>query len=1782
MSTRCLRLFTLVVLLLFLGQRIDANVHADSPSAITAPSTVGDPSEKIDVIVRMKGSASAQFKLTLKQRATRWSVSNDEQIRSYEQIVLSQQEQLLAELHGSGIAVQVHRRYTYLLNGLAATVARGDLEAVSANPLVAVVEADPLLHVTLSESVPLIGAPQVWTMLDSSGAAVTGTGVKIAIIDTGIDYTHPDLGGCFGAGCRVAGGYDIVNDDADPMDDHGHGTHCAGIAAANGVLKGVAPGATLYAYKAMDQNGWGSGSWLIAALETATNPDSDPATDDGADIVSMSVGQVGGNPTDALSAAVDAAVEQGAIATVAVGNEGGSGYWTISTPGTARRAISVGASTKSDQLFSLSSRGPVYDWWTLIKPDLLAPGAAISSTVPAAGPLGNPSRYTRLSGDSMAVPHIAGCAALIKQLHPDWTPDQIKSNLMNTARDLDLGAYAQGAGRVQVDQAARTPLLIMPASVGFGLVNSQVPLWTSALPLRLTNVTTVTVGYSLAVSETLPAGVTVGVLPALVCLGPGQTLTVTVVITIDNSLLPLATSDPYFLDGRIVAHPQGGATGPLLGVPFSFCKTSYLEISHWGVLRLLVHDGSHQWLQDRQNPSNPLTILVLVGTYDVIAVSSLAKSWVVREGVTVDGSTRLTLARTEADHRVTLNPLDTAGQPVASTSWGVTQRVTHLASGIGVEIAPWNQTLYDVKLSDMSEDYAWECRLDTAWEGNWYEFNHRLVGVRSDSLFQNDPSDLRHVMYHFHAPPGTAGLRAKVYTPNPSIIDLVRAPLVKHAYYLPFGSDSYVSRFVVSTHHTDTDGWVHISPELLILSDGAVEGFVPFNQEAWYRSSGDELHLGQSPPHWFTSFGNGSTWINLQPVAQEASWFSNQASDRRLTPALPYEVRNASGTLVATGTLIEVVGPWQPTPPQSIALPAAGAYTFTLASVPYWVSDQPGSARVAASFDTRRADKDPPSLLTLNVLHDGETTDTVQRYSPCTVRFRVADGGGLDEVRLSHSTAGPWQDLPLSQSGDEYSGVFPGSPADTVVSLRILARDESGNELVYEMSPAFVVSGGAIVATPTPTTTPSPTVTTTPGPTPPPTAGRQVVLQQGHDGYAGAQDTTLDQWSPDTNSCHSEFIKVGYHQQYASVVRFDVTSIPADARIVQARLELYARAWDGTQVGVSAYYITRTVELCQATWNKASSSVSWGSAGCNNTATDRRAVAEDSFTTSGNYQWYRLDLTRLVQGWVDGSLANNGVLLRALAYAHLGPFQFASAENNEASQRPRLVVSYMRPHIQVTNHPAIDHDPSVVQATDGTLVVIWSSDRSGNYDLWLRSSADAGKSWSIESPLTTDGGRDDAPCAIATSGGKLLLVWRSDRSGQPAFWFRSSADDGHTWSPEALLGAVDPAARPAMTQAADGKIWLIWLGGRYRTSSDGGLIWSAEGHLAVGPGHPAIYQAKSSILWVVYAAPTAGHDPSDVIWGITSQDAGSTWSVARELTPASWKTTDDLPTLAQGGDGQLYLFWLRDQFYEPCGPELLYQTSTNGGLTWSDPGKLLSPLGGAGAPRAAALKDGSVGVVWASRQVGDDVWLGIPGQTEGTRLPPYVCCLYRELPGANEVLPGQVVRLCTRVYGAKAVQLVWTRNGAPQPNLPFGPATAETCSGFCGGNFSVELGPFNAGEIISFQLQLEGTTWPVVLWPNQPLSFTVVEPATPTPITSATPTRTATATTTVTPTSTTTATPTSTLTVTATPSATPTPTMTASATPSSTPTPTATDTPPSPTPSATTAYRRAFLPLLWR
>lgn len=426
------------------------------------------PDDEVRVIAQLRDDPVALRRQQILGSRRRPTPNESATLRQYAITLAAQRRLFMGQVQQQKIAQSAHREYGYLLSGVAMTIKMRDWNRLERMPQVAAVYPDYQMRAVLDDSVPLIGAPQVWQMTDANGHAVTGQGIRVAIIDTGVDYTHPDLGGCYGSACRVIGGYDFVDNDADPMDLNGHGTHVAGIVAANGVLKGVAPDARLLAYRVLDASGSGKESDIIAALERAADPDGDPGTDDGAQVMNLSLGG-DGNPDDPLSQAVDDATGLGIVVVAAAGNFGGYGFQTITSPGVARQAITVAASDKSDQYAIFSSRGPILGYEGVLKPDITAPGVEIRSTVPLAGALGSPDRYRVLSGTSMATPHISGSAALLKQLHPDWSTEFIKASLMNTAKDLGKSAYEQGAGRVQVAQAATSSLVSTPSSWSFGI-----------------------------------------------------------------------------------------------------------------------------------------------------------------------------------------------------------------------------------------------------------------------------------------------------------------------------------------------------------------------------------------------------------------------------------------------------------------------------------------------------------------------------------------------------------------------------------------------------------------------------------------------------------------------------------------------------------------------------------------------------------------------------------------------------------------------------------------------------------------------------------------------------------------------------------------------------------------------------------------------------------------------------------------------------------------------------------------------------------------------------------------------------------------------------------------------------------------------------------------------------------------------------------------------------------------------------------------------------------------
>lgn len=317
---------------------------------------------------------------------------------------------------------------------------------------VAKVWLDRKVEVSLDQSVPQVGAPQAWAR------GHDGSGVTVAVLDTGVDAGHPDLAGKITDSRSFVPGQEVA-------DGHGHGTHVAATVAgsgagAGGTYKGVAPGADLAIGKVLGDNGNGPFSGVIEGMEWAAN-------DVDADVISVSLGADATDGTDPVSQAVNSLTESsGALFVIAAGNSGPRPQ-TVGTPGTADAALTVAAVDKSDALAGFSSRGPRIDGG--LKPDIAAPGVGIVAARASGTSMGTPvdDLYTSANGTSMATPHVSGTAALLAQARPDWGPARLKAALMSTGTDVGRTAHEVGAGRVDVDRATAAQVHATTANLDF-------------------------------------------------------------------------------------------------------------------------------------------------------------------------------------------------------------------------------------------------------------------------------------------------------------------------------------------------------------------------------------------------------------------------------------------------------------------------------------------------------------------------------------------------------------------------------------------------------------------------------------------------------------------------------------------------------------------------------------------------------------------------------------------------------------------------------------------------------------------------------------------------------------------------------------------------------------------------------------------------------------------------------------------------------------------------------------------------------------------------------------------------------------------------------------------------------------------------------------------------------------------------------------------------------------------------------------------------------------------
>jgi subtilisin family serine protease len=502
--------------------------------ALTAPGSAW--ARDIEVVVRLDGPGLAAARAESRALSTaakeRRLELGSRPSAAYLAALDQTQDAFRARLRRVLPSARVRWRYQVTLNGVSVVLPDADLGRLARVPGVAAVYPGVTYAARLNRSVPLIGAPQLW----ADGPASMGEGAKIAILDTGVDQTHPffsPVGFAYPSGFpkgqtayttpkvivarTFAQPGTTRRNSLVPVDEDGHGTHVAGIAAGDsgtigpvGIsLSGVAPRAYIGNYRVLtvalpDFCCNGNAPEITRAIEAAVR--------DGMDVINLSIGEVEIEPSrDIVALAIRGAANAGVVTVAAAGNDFDAfGPGSVGSPASAADAIAVGAvgsgrEESEGTVVSFSSGGPTPVSLRL-KPDVMAPGGSILSSYPG-------GEFTLLSGTSMASPHVAGAVAILRRRHPDWSPATIRSALVTTGTHVGT-AQRTGGGLINLPRADRPLLAAQPSVLSFGLVR---PGRTLRASVRLTDAgggagtwlqgsTPVTVPGTLTVDLRAPAG----------------------------------------------------------------------------------------------------------------------------------------------------------------------------------------------------------------------------------------------------------------------------------------------------------------------------------------------------------------------------------------------------------------------------------------------------------------------------------------------------------------------------------------------------------------------------------------------------------------------------------------------------------------------------------------------------------------------------------------------------------------------------------------------------------------------------------------------------------------------------------------------------------------------------------------------------------------------------------------------------------------------------------------------------------------------------------------------------------------------------------------------------------------------------------------------------------------------------------------------------------------------------------------------------------------------------
>ena len=953
-------------------------------------------------------------------------------------------------------------------------------------------------------------ANMITALLQSyQGKRIDGTGVIVGIMDTGVDTTNPSLAGKMASmGNGQLGWKDINAGSPVPVDQMGHGTHVAGtiVGTNNNSLNidiGMAPGAQYYMVRVFGPN-TAYDSVFLDAAQWLMDPDGNPATNDYPSIINCSWGSSAPGYEDPwFRDVVQTWRVLGILPVFASGNLGqytfNNGYWTTSAPATYPETFSVGA--RDLQLMAnFSSKGPstVDGLEGIIKPNVDAPGVNILSAWAKGTDMYGGGKHivsTDLylsNGTSMAAPHVAGAAALLRQMYPNWTVDDIQAALSyyDGSSDGSEDLYSTGTRFASIPGAARIGMVFKPSAVSLGRDDISQSTWSKTASFTMKNLSRQTENLQLSclnrypVGSSFPAGITCQVSPATITLPAMGEAQASFILNVDNTKAANVQGFPNDYSGKIQALDSNGVK---YAMPFTFLKSPVLYISRtyqiqWNNLFIRNDHGFAEQLGSYMG--TPADVIVNVPTDDPcdifnyeLSYDNNALYYSTYDQVKPDNlASPLLINKADAAYKMNFSPVDVYGQPLnVIDDRKITIRsdpqLPGYAIGVSIDLSGVSPTT-QLKVSSISNRWQMYWYLQSIGyslaEGGAGQVNdfYSLVGqlpagIANDYTWKNDPGDFVPRIMRFHPLSGESSL--PVSFGSPYDLTNVTSPFMKK-FYFQKNTRSEFYNFPIMYVFNSTRVMPPTTNEYDDLrSTSPLFNAADYSSLSAYWSSPTPLMTFSGPvwdvglgPYYFSGSlqfdNNGMTVVPLASYRGDI-YFASQTYDALgwdyLTPA-PITVYNSSHVDVSNLYLN-----------QAFPLPSPGQYQIQIPSFKkYSIGNMNGSSSVIMNIDSTKTNKTPPQFTAFNIFSNSQITDTVNgQILGNKIVFTLKDASPIAQVTVSYSTTkrGIAGSLNVTNNGNTYTVTIPDTflTASDYVSLVITAVDTDGNSTVQNLNPAF-------------------------------------------------------------------------------------------------------------------------------------------------------------------------------------------------------------------------------------------------------------------------------------------------------------------------------------------------------------------------------------------------------------------------------------------------------------------------------------------------------------------------------------------------------------------------------------------------------------------------------------------------------------------------------------------------------------------------------------------------------